>query len=207
MRYLANIKSLCQIFLNIGLAFLFGLIIITLSQTAIADQASQDQASQDQVSQAQTSSAQTSSAQPSPANIATVQSSKPAVLKLYSYDEALKLAQNQGKFTILFFWTKSCEICRQFKEEVLTNQEVIAQLNADFFMVSIDSQFDKALTRKYRVNAVPRLIFLESTGKPASFLPGGVSSSMFRVFLGYISSESYRSMGFDEFINQFLEDE
>ncbi|MDR1657880.1 MAG: thioredoxin family protein [Deltaproteobacteria bacterium] len=125
-----------------------------------------------------------------------------APLPLYGFEEALVKSKAEGKFTVLYFWTESCPYCQHFTRQVLTDQQVIDDLNRNFHVVSIDSNRERTLSRRYRVSAVPWLIFLEPGGDPATVLPGGPSAPFFRLFLGYVSTGSYRTMEFDGFVKQ-----
>jgi thioredoxin-related protein len=119
-------------------------------------------------------------------------------------EAALAKSRGEGKFTMLFFWTASCPYCRYFSDEVLTDPKVAADLNRGFVVVSIDSDRERALARRYRVNAVPRLVFLDPGGAPATVLPGALKPPLFRLFLAYVASNSFRTMRFDEFVESLM---
>lgn len=124
-----------------------------------------------------------------------------AAVKFFNLDAAMAKAKAEGKFTVLYFWTTTCPYCRYLDTEVLTDPEVVSDLNRDFVMVSLDKDREKALSKRYRVNSVPRLVFLDSSGEPATILPGAAEPLLFRLFLSYVSTNSFQSMDFDEFID------
>jgi thioredoxin-related protein len=123
-------------------------------------------------------------------------------LRFMGLDDALAKSEREGKFTVLYFWTTTCPYCRYLDEEVLTDPEVVADLDRDFVVVSIDKDQERRLAGRFRVNSVPRLVFLDSSGEPATVMPGAAEPPLFRLFLGYVSSNSYRTMEFDEFVER-----
>jgi thioredoxin-related protein len=126
-------------------------------------------------------------------------------LEFLGLKEALAKSKAEGKFTILYFWTSTCPYCRYLDAEVLTDPEVVDDLNRGFVMVSLDKDRERVLASRFRVNSVPRLIFLDSQGQPATVLPGATEPALFRLFLAYVSTNTYQSMGFDEFFDLVLE--
>ena len=129
--------------------------------------------------------------------LASAASAAPA-LKFMGLEEALAKSKTEGKFTVLYFWTKTCPYCRYLDQEVLTDPEVVADLNRDFVMVSLDKDREKRLSSRFRV-------FINSEGEPAAILPGAAEPLLFRLFLGFVATNSYLTMDFEEFIDHVAE--
>jgi thioredoxin-related protein len=121
-------------------------------------------------------------------------------LSAFDYDKGLQKALSEQKFTMIYFWTPSCEYCRLFSAEVLTDPAVIETLNRSFVVVSLNADRERKLARKYLVRAVPNLVFLDQSGQPASVLPGVVPVDVFIVFLNYINSYAYLDKSFLQYI-------
>ncbi|MDR2456315.1 MAG: thioredoxin family protein [Deltaproteobacteria bacterium] len=126
-------------------------------------------------------------------------------LEFLGLKEALAKSKAEGKFTVLYFWTSSCPYCRYLDAEVLTDPGVVGDLNQSFVMVSLDKDRERELASRFRVNSVPRLIFLDSQGEPATVLPGAAEPALFRLFLAFVATNTYRDMEFDEFFDLVLE--
>jgi thioredoxin-related protein len=125
---------------------------------------------------------------------------QPPSLGTLTITEALKVAQAQNKYILIYFWATWCSNCEIFNKHILPDKTVLENLSKSFLFVPIDSDLDpEALSALFKVRAVPTFIFLTPEGIPATVLPGMVPADIFTMVLNYISSGSYEKMEFEDF--------
>jgi thioredoxin-related protein len=125
---------------------------------------------------------------------------KPEALTLHSLDEALGMAQRDGKFVLVYFWTSWCPNCEIFNREVLTDPAVLDSLLKSYVFVSIDGDDDRdRLGRAFRVRGYPTIYILDKEQDPALVIPGRIPADTFAHVLTYISTGAHESMEFDEY--------
>jgi thioredoxin 1 len=129
-----------------------------------------------------------------------------AGLQPIPYQEAVDQAGKDSKFTLLYFWADWCSNCETFSDKVLSNPQIIETMNKDFKFVSIDIDKDRPLAQEFKVMAVPTMIFLEKSGKPASVLPGAIPGEIFTLVLDYMASGSYKDLEFAEYFEKTIRD-
>lgn len=83
-----------------------------------------------------------------------------------SYQDALELSKKEGKPIFVDVYATWCGPCKLMSRLVFTNNEVGAYYNENFINLKIDAEKDggKAFARKYRIQAYPTLMFIDSTG-------------------------------------------
>jgi thioredoxin-related protein len=107
------------------------------------------------------------------------------------YDEALALAAAEDKHVMLYFWADWCQYCARFNSEVLPDEKVGAFLGTDFFSVMINIDEEPELAAKYDARTLPMVVFLDSSGKVAGFLPGFLPPAEFLGILKFVKDKAY----------------
>lgn len=69
-----------------------------------------------------------------------------AQLKTHTFQEAEQLAIKKPKPIVVFIHTSWCKYCKIMENRTFKNKEVIAELNANFYFVSIDAETKESIT-------------------------------------------------------------
>ena len=93
--------------------------------------------------------------------------------------KAIDDAQTQNKTLMIVFDQKSCYYCDLFKEDVLSNSEVISKLNDGYITVIIDINEQPQLASEYRIFGTPTVVFLDSSHNEVSRIEGYVDADEF----------------------------
>jgi thiol:disulfide interchange protein len=84
-----------------------------------------------------------------------------------SWEEALALAEAEGKLIFMDAYAKWCGPCKIMSRNVFTDAKAGDFFNENFINVKMDMERGEgpALAKKYRVRAYPTLFFIDHTGK------------------------------------------
>ena len=84
-----------------------------------------------------------------------------------TWEEALKLAENEGKPIFLDISASWCGPCKKLKATTFPDEEVGKFYNANFINVMVDGEKGEGieLARKYEIRGFPSLIFVDSSGE------------------------------------------
>ncbi len=89
----------------------------------------------------------------------------------HSYSEqTLQQATAEGKPVIIDFYADWCTPCRELEAGTFHQADVVRQAQKDFLMVKVDvtkggNLFHESLLKKYGVQGVPTIVFLNARGK------------------------------------------
>lgn len=94
-----------------------------------------------------------------------------------SLDDAFAQAQKEGKLVFVDFWAEWCGPCKQLAANVFTQKEVGDYYNEKFVCVQVDTEdpSNKAYVRKYKVQSLPTLMYIQADGKLISRSAGTMS--------------------------------
>jgi thioredoxin-related protein len=123
-----------------------------------------------------------------------------AALYAETLSEAKRKARNEGKATVLYFFSKHCSYCRAMDHDVFDDKEISDTLKKDVVYLRIDVDKSPGAARTCGVWAYPTTLLLESTGKRITQIPGYVSKSDFRKILSYLKGKRYKTMGLGDFL-------
>jgi len=99
-----------------------------------------------------------------------------------SYKAALQKAKSENKLVMVDIYAAWCGPCKILDKNTFANKDVVAKLSNSFIAVKID--IDKSpeaveLGRKFDVNAIPHIVFLDAAGKKLSEIVGYVPPDEF----------------------------
>ncbi len=114
-----------------------------------------------------------------------------AAVDFQKYDEALSRAAAENKHVMLYFWADWCQYCAMFNKEVLPDEKVMESLNSSFLSVQVDIEEEPALAEKYEARTLPMIVFLDSAGKVAGYLPGYLPPVEFLEILSFVKNKKY----------------
>lgn len=84
-----------------------------------------------------------------------------------SWDDALKLAQQEDKLVFLNISASWCGPCKLLKSQTFTDAEAGAFYNVSFINVAVDGETGKGieLAQRYAIKGYPTLLFVDGEGK------------------------------------------
>ena len=84
-----------------------------------------------------------------------------------TWDEALQLAEKEGKPIFLDISASWCGPCKRLKANTFPDDEVGEFYNANFINVMVDGEKGEGieLARKYEIRGYPSLIFVDNNGQ------------------------------------------
>lgn len=98
-----------------------------------------------------------------------------------TWDEALKLAKEQGKPIFLDISASWCGPCKKLKAKTFPDSQVGTFYNANFINVAVDGEVGegRTLAKKYKIRGYPSLIFISPDGKVLEHTAGYRNPSQF----------------------------
>lgn len=69
-----------------------------------------------------------------------------AQLKTHTFEEAEKLSRENPKPFVVFIHTSWCKYCKMMQNSTFKNEEVIKQLNENFYFISFDAEAKNDIT-------------------------------------------------------------
>lgn len=96
-----------------------------------------------------------------------------------SYEQALKQAKQEKKPVFIDFYATWCGPCKRLSETVFTDPEVKAYYDKHFVCVRVDVDKERILARKYQIQSMPTLVFLDENGKEQKRISGLLSKTRF----------------------------
>ena len=90
------------------------------------------------------------------------------------YAEVLEMAKKQNKLVFIDIYTSWCGPCKQMAKKVFTLPEVGEYFNKNFVCCQLNAEApeNKTLVQKYKVNALPTLLFLNVKGEVLQSING-----------------------------------
>ena len=102
-----------------------------------------------------------------------------------SFDEALKVAAKENKLVFIDFYTDWCGPCKKMAKDVFPQKMVGDFMNAKFVNLKLNAEKEgKELAARYKVNAYPTFIVLDTKGKVVGELKGSMDGQTFIQKLG-----------------------
>jgi len=99
---------------------------------------------------------------------------------LTSYDKALSTAKSDNRPVMIDFYADWCTACKYLDKNIYTAPDVIKK-SKSFINLKIDTEKDTDVAARYKVYALPTLIFLDGDGKVLWRLEGAPASTPYFV--------------------------
>jgi thiol:disulfide interchange protein len=109
-------------------------------------------------------------------------SARAAVEWQRNYKAALQKAKSENKLVMLDIYAEWCGPCKILDKNTFSNKDVEARLSKEFVAVKIDldrSPEARELAKKFSVDAIPHIVFLDADGKRLSDIVGYVPPDQF----------------------------
>ncbi len=82
---------------------------------------------------------------------------------LHDYDQALAQAKQEKKDIYLFIGADKCRFCKMFKENTLSNKDLMQKLREEYILVYLSRDQHK-IPNWFETKGVPRHYFLDEKG-------------------------------------------
>jgi thioredoxin-related protein len=136
----------------------------------------------------------------------------PAGWTFHTYDEALRLAQQDQRRVFLYFGRHGCPSCEKTNRESFSDPRVFDRYNANYVLAYVDAESGERLRlpggeritemelgMRLRVIGTPSFYFLEPDGEPISRSPGYQSADELLLLDRYVSGDHFRHQTFADF--------
>lgn len=147
----------------------------------------------------------------------TEQGTQPVVWagpKVYSMDEAQRLANETGKKVLVDVYTVWCGYCRKMAAETYPSQAVKDAVEEHFYVVRLNAESEKPilfngdefteaeLAAAFGVSSFPTTIFVSTQGEPLGIQPGFMDASMFSSIIGFVGSDAFRNESYEAYLRR-----
>ncbi len=119
-----------------------------------------------------------------------------------TYREAMHAGQSEGKPILLHFTAGYSPICRKMKLETYKDRQVIRYLNRNFAVAMVDIETLPSLARKYKVESLPTLWFLDPEGKALTSINGEVGPQKMLRVTEYIREKIYETTDYKTWLDK-----
>jgi thioredoxin-related protein len=117
-----------------------------------------------------------------------------------SYNEAQKRRGTDARKFFVYFHADWCTYCHKLEKDTFSNADVADYINTNYTPVLIDSDKEKQLAARFRVQGLPDLRFLDARGQDIARWPGFIESGPLLDLLRFIHTDSYETMSFKDFL-------
>ncbi len=111
-----------------------------------------------------------------------------------SYHGALATGKGESKPILLHFTADWCGWCKKMKRETYADMKVASYLQKNFATGWVDTEQYRALAKKYGVNSLPTLWFLDSDGISLTRIDGYLGPEKMMLVLEYIKTKAYKTI-------------
>lgn len=133
--------------------------------------------------------------------------------KVYSMEDAQRLAAENGKKVMVDIYAVWCGYCRKMAAETYPNQTVKEKIEEYFYVVRLnaesqnkirfnDTDFtEEELAAAFGVSSFPSTVFIDTNGDPLGIQPGFMDSSIFSSLVAFVGSDAYKTQSYEQFVN------
>lgn len=118
------------------------------------------------------------------------------------YNEALSQGRDFDTPVFIHFTAPWCKWCKKMQAETYTDPKVIRFMAENFAAVMVDTEKLPSLARKYQVESLPTLWFLDSQGKALTRIEGYVGPDKLLRVLEYVSTKAYDEVDYDTWVRR-----
>lgn len=125
-------------------------------------------------------------------------------IKWHSYKEGMESGKTNQKKVFLYFYSDSCGYCEEMEKVTFKDISVIDILDKNFISVKVNADKERKAAADYHVRGLPSNWFIRENGETIGNRPGYIPPDMFFIFLKYIYTDSYKSMSFKTYVNNYI---
>jgi len=118
------------------------------------------------------------------------------------YNEALSVGRDFDKPVSLHFTAPWCKWCKKMQKETYTDAKVIRFMTENYAAVMINTETLPSLARKFKVESLPTLWFLDSQGKALTSIQGYVGPEKLLRVLEYVSTKAYEEVDYQTWMRK-----
>lgn len=118
------------------------------------------------------------------------------------YNEAMAAGRDFDKPIFIHFTAPWCKWCKKMQKETYTDPRVIRFMNENFAPVTVDTEKLPSLARKFKVESLPTLWFLDSQGKGLTSIKGYVGADKLLRVLEYVSTKAYEEVDYQTWVRK-----
>ncbi len=115
-----------------------------------------------------------------------------------SYHAALATGKAESKPILLHFTAVWCQWCKKMKRETYADMKVASYLQENFATGWVDTEQYRALAKKYSVNSLPTLWFLNAEGISMTRIDGFLGPEKMMLVLEFINTKAYESWDYQD---------
>lgn len=130
------------------------------------------------------------------------QEKAPAKIEWLSYREAINKGRNEQKPVLIHFTADWCKWCKKMKRETYTDPDVMRYMSENMSVTMIDTEEVPSLARKYNVNSLPTLWFLDADGSPLTAVPGYLGPEKLLRIMEFISTKAYEEGDYNTWLEK-----
>jgi len=124
------------------------------------------------------------------------------VVNWLTYREAMSAGEAQDKPILLHFTASYSALTRKMRRETYQDPQVIRYLNGNFAVAMVDIAQLPSLARKFKVESVPVLWFLDAAGKGLTSIEGEVGPAKMLRVTEYINLKIYEHTNYDTWLDK-----
>ena len=125
------------------------------------------------------------------------------LIKWYPYEEGMALGKSDGKKTFISFYADWCQYCRKMEKQTFKDPSIVSFLNENFIAIRVDVERERRIAAQYQISPLPDTWFISENGEIIGNKPGYMTAKELLPVLYFIQTESFLSMSFPEFMNDF----
>lgn len=143
---------------------------------------------------------------------AVARAGPPAGWSFHSFDEALRLANQDQRRVFLYFGRQGCPFCEKANRESFADPRVVERYNADYVLAYVDSESGKRLRLqsgeritemelgvRLKVVGTPFFYYMEPDGSPILRAPGFQSAEELLLLDRFVNGGHYKKHTLAEF--------
>lgn len=133
-------------------------------------------------------------------------------LTVYPLDEALKMAEAEGKKILMDVYAVWCPYCKKMHTEVYTDPTVQERIEELFYVVKVNAEggdpvfykgieyTEETFARALNVTSYPSTFFMRADGEILGMQPGVMPADIFGYLLEYVGKDEFLEQSFDDFL-------
>jgi protein disulfide-isomerase len=126
------------------------------------------------------------------ASLSAVAFAQEAVRWEPTLDNAQRLAAQNHKLVVIHFWAPWCSVCKRMEAEVYSQPAVIAELNADYVPVKVNTDNFPATKQQFGVSQLPTTVIITPSGQVVKSMVGCIDSNQYVALLSQIAADVKR---------------